>query len=314
MELEDIVSVSKIPNMQYGARQFLLWWEDVLAQGLQYIDQNQSSLEQLAALLVDAGNGSMARQLRLAASLFDKGDVKEWMAIITQQSLIARSLQQIESYDTLAQIDLLLTAGMKLKRKAWQAIPEIEDHWVVLAQEFQQIENLRERRVFLQSRQKGKIALLLDFLFRSDEFEDSWEVGAVYYGKLQFYPNVLPHRAKLLNRKRVASTPFWKGIRKWSTLQQHLLRSVNAYPWKSYFPLIMEHNYIHRGAHDFFLSDVDGRLGAQIDQGDDAARLLFYSQGQPFHYFGVWQQGQLAIKSLLNEGGVIPLKDSIWTH
>lgn len=314
MELEDIVSVSKIPNMQYGARQFLLWWEDVLSQGLQYIDQNQSSLEQLAALLVDAGNGSMARQLRLAAALFDQGDVKEWMGIITQQSLVAKSLLQIESFDSLAQIDLLLTAGMKLKRKAWQAIPEIEDQWVVLGQEFQQVENLSERRVFLQSRQKGKIALLLDFLFRSNEFEDPWEVGAVYYAKLQFYPNVLPHRAKVLQRKRVAATPFWKGIRKWSTLQQHLLRSVNAYPWKSYFPLIMEQNCIHNSKEGFFLSDVDGRLGAQIHHADDAARLLFYSQGQPFHFFAVWQQGQLAMKSLLNEGGVIPLKDTIWTH
>jgi len=314
MELEDIVSVDKIPSMQYGAGQFLLWWEDVLSQGLQYIDQNQSSLEQLAALQVDAGNGSMARQLRLAAALFEQGTVKDWIAILTQQSVIARSLLQIDQYAPAAQIDLLLTAGMKLKRKAWQAIPELEDQWVVLFQESQTIENLTERRIFLQSKQKGKIAFLLDFLFRSNEFEDQWEVGAVYHVKLQFYPSVLPHRARIVHRKRVAVDQFWKGIRRWTTLQQYLVRSVNAYPWKSYFPIIMESNRIHKQQEHFLITDENSHQGVRIHHQDDAARLLFYSQGQPFHYFGVWQNGQLAIKSLLNDGGVIPLKETIWTH
>ena len=314
MDIEDVISVDKIPNMQYGARQFLHWWEDVLSQGLQYIEQNASSLEQLAALLVDAGNGTMARQLRLAADLFEEGTVQDWLSILSHQAVIARSLQRIESYEQLARIDLLMTAGMKLKRKAWQAIPEVEDHWIVLHQETSTIEQLTERRVFLQSQQKGKIAFLLDFLFRSNEFEDHWEVGAVYRAKLQFYPSVLPQRAKISQRKKVSVPQFWKGIKKWPTLQQYLIRSINDYPWKTYFPLIMEQSMLHKRKEQYFLTDQSAQKGVRIDHGDEAARFLFYSQGQPFHFFGVWSQGRLAVKSLLNEGGVIPLKTTIWTH
>lgn len=308
------ISDKKRAQMIQGASLYLKWYDDLIKQGMQYLEQQPGLFESIAKQLVDTGNGSMARQIRIAADGLSSTMPQEWIAILSDQAIIARCLTRLDEFPPVEQLDILHLTGLQQRKKELKGQKFIEDSWTVLGIQIQKLEQLTERKVYLQSQSKGKIALLLDYAFRTKIFDQKWRVGSVYNIKLQFFPSAVPLRAKVESRKRLYSKSNWKGIQGLDTWQKFRQQQFNAHPWLFAYPAVLKQLNIQKSEGAWIIRDKDSSYYLGIQEKEDALRLMSYSQGEPFHCFGVWDKGSFEILSLLEEDQIIALQESIWTR
>ena len=152
----------------------------------------------------------MARQVRIVAANLNNASPEEWIGLLTDQAIIAKCLVNLAQFPALEQLDILHLAGLQQRKKELEGQEVISDQWTVLGVQMQQLEQLTERKVYLQSHSKGKIALILDYAFRSRIFDQNWTTGDVYKIKLKFFPSSVPLRAKIELRKRTFDPCSWK--------------------------------------------------------------------------------------------------------
>lgn len=314
MSTDPFITAKKKAKMLEGAQLYLNWFSDILNQGLQYLEQQPALLESIAEQMVDTGNSSMARQIRIVAAELSDLSPEEWIGILADQAIIARCLVNLEAFPALEQLDILHLAGLQQRKKELDDQPFVNGTWTVLGVSFRQIEQLTERKVYLQLHEKGKIALLLDYAFRSKVFDQTWHTGEVYKAKLKFYPSAVPLRARLEKRKRTTDTCQWKGINdlnKWLNFRK---QQLNAHPWLFSYPAVIKEQNLYQKENTWRIGDGQSPHYLQLSSTEDAQLLSAYALGKPFHCFGVWDKGDFQILSLPEDDQIIPLENNIWTH
>lgn len=304
----------KKQQMQEGARLYLQWYQDIIRQGLQYLEEQSELVNSIARQMVDTGNSSIARQIRIAADNMGSMPPADWFAILSDQALIAKCLLGIDQFPPIEQLDILHLAGLQQRKKELEGQPYIDDHWTVLGVLESRLEQITERRTYIQSHQKGKIALFLDFAFRSNKFEVNWETGNVYQVRLQFYPSSVPLRAQAESYTRVSSNPVWKGVRAWGKWLEFRKTQLNRHPWLFSYPAVIRDVCLSQKDGKWILSGRESDHFIPLSREEDAIRIAAFTLGEPFHCFGVWDKGSFQIASLLKEDQVIPLNEHIWTH
>ena len=312
MAKQTLVPEDKKRQMKQGAALYLQWFEDVLRQGLQYLENQPELIQSISRQLVDSGNSSMARQIRMAAEGIGQQTAEEWISYFTDQAIIARCLQNIEKFPPNEQLDILHLAGLQQRKKQLESQPIIDDQWIILGQTLSVLEQLTERRTYLQSQKKGKIALFLDYAFRSKKFDTDWQTGSIYQVALRFFPSSVPLRAQPESHKWIRKPGFWKGIHGWEKWAQFRKKQINRHPWLFSYPAVIQDVTLAQHEGSWGLSDTGRSRFLRLKE-EDALRLAAFSLGQPFHIFGVGEKERFQLISLLKEDQVIPLDDSIWT-
>lgn len=285
--------------MSAGLAELESWFADLLRQGLAAFEgQAESYCQELAARMVDAKLGGLARRIRQFPSRVKEagvaGSKNGWherlLAEISDIYLIVKGFQRIDKLPPPLQDDLLSLAGVNFKKEDVLAQTGIRDRWLVAGQT-EEVEDvsLLARRTWLVGERSGHTGMLLEFSFGGAGYETTWRLGSVLHGELVFYPSAFPLRG-LFKSFEWSDKPFDlpQGYATFDDFAKSYARALGANPWLSPFPVLLENVIPVYQKDRFLLVDAQRKQLSLLASDDLGWKLVATSGGRPIHVFGQW--------------------------
>lgn len=302
----------RITSMQEGAKELLLWLEDLVRQGLASAQTQPINFwEDFAAQMVDRKLSRVAREIRHMQQLLSvSNDYEQVIQRIAALFLIARGFKNYEQLSEDLQVQLLQEAGLNLKKEDILQQSGQIDYWLVLGK-IQQFEenNLTSRKTWLIGQRTGKVALLLDFAWRSQAFDSEWIPGSAYAGELVFYPGTFPLRA-LIKAVELSTEAFDlpNGTHSFEMLSDTFVHALSQNPWLHEIPILLREVTPTLRNNDFFLLDHT-KKSVYLDCNNDsiAWKIIAISMGHPISIFGQWSGKAFQPITVIHQNRIIPL-------
>ena len=300
----------RIQLMDQGVGELDKWLRQLARLGLAHLANAPEEWETLAARMVDAKLGSIARRLRICQALFQQEDwVEEVTAEIGRLYLFVRAWQRKSTLEPDQKRELLQVAGWNLRKDRILLEPSVQDNWLVLGLTTGVEEKLRYRRTWFRGEKTGKYALLLDFAFGNQGFEDQWVTGSVLKGTLAYYPGQPKIRAVFKtyhsSRDPYEATAAYALL---GEVQTSYAQALGASPWLLSFPvLIDEVTPVYNQEEDQFLLVDAEKAYLKLKPAEGNWKLLALSGGQSITCFGEYDGQSFFPISALNNGRVILL-------
>lgn len=299
-----------------GVADLRQWLQDQLAHGIGNLAADDTpGWHTQAARLVDAQAPLLAQRLRDAAALIRVGEhwPERLLAALGLLQLACDAVAQRERLapGELADLRSLVLGWPQDKAQVQASGQPVADHWLVLGQVQQEREaNLTERRVWLQGRHSGRLALLLDHAYAGKGYDSLWQTGSSVPATLVFYASAAPQRALLLPESpapaadaapappaaapaaaatpappagAAPSPPAQPGTSEWARIARH----IAACPWTPLHPWRSPAARIGRVGDGFVLFDADLPVPLSLSDADGWA-LLALSGGQPLQLHAEW--------------------------
>ena len=293
----------RLTRMQEGAEDLIRWMTDQLRHGIAtWPQQPFTHWQTLASRMVDHQMPTLEGEIRALGGLTHRGD--RWPQLALHQlGRLNLSMEALQRFDTLPaplQCDLRAALGWSLDKEEAAATGErITDDWAVVGQVFEERERLWERRTWLQGRESGRTALVLDFSHGNRAFEIPLVPGTRLRAELLFYPSASPQRA-LLASPPASTAPLdhpFAALPDLTTACDQLAQSVALNPWTTQLPLALAgvvpiHRDLGPDARDVWvLQDAAGAC-LSLEVFTDARHgweLLALSGGRPLTVFLEWR-------------------------
>lgn len=293
---------------------------DIIRQGLASLENISGNYWQdFASRMVDAKMGGLSRRIKSWASYQEQYPEDWYERLLSELGMVYLFAKAFNSFDKITEVlqtDMLIQAGLSVKKEDLMKQKGIEDDWMVMAQtETKEEDNLTSRRVWLLGKNLGKIVLVLDFTFGNTGFQTAWISGAVYTAELVFYPAAYPLRVAV---KNIEINP--------KTAHQFLLsdnlsiidfanlysKAVAANPWVSDFPILLTDVVPVFHNNRVVLVDKNNQYLTCTSSANDAKQdtawvLMSVSGGTPISVFGEWTNEEITPLSILTGGRLIIL-------
>ena len=282
----------RLLQMSAGLAELENWLLDLFRQGLATLEgQADTYFNDLAARMVDAKLGTLARRIRQLPLLMNAADWHEKiLAELGEIYLLLRAFQRLETLPEPLQDDLLSLAGVNFKKEDILSLEAVPDHWLVAGQT-EEVEdgNLLARRTWLIGEATGKVALLLDFSWGGQAFETTFRLGTVLRAEVVFYPSAHPQRAVLKKHEySEAAFSLRNGHTTLTAFADAYAGALAENPWLGKFPAFLEGVAPIFHQKKFVLVDPQ-RKQLPLDADDDLGwKLLALSCGRPIGVFGTW--------------------------
>lgn len=304
------IASKRYASMQEGIIELKQWLSNLVRQGLAVAkDQPLDYWDAFAARMVDAKLGSIGKQIRLVKGFLGQEDWHErLLALIGDLHLFAQSFQQLDRLPPNLQDELISYAGVNTKKEVVLSQKGIFDHWLILGQTFGEEENLRYRRCWLLAEKSQQYALLLDFVFGQNNFEQQWPVGAAVRAEVVYYPASRPQRALL--KEFGWSQQVFEGLNghpSFESMAKAYATVLAENPWLNIFPCLLDDVVPSLEQGEIILIDqAKGyvSLGKPITA---SWKLLALSGGHPISVFGEWNGNFFSPLTAIAAGRVVAL-------
>jgi hypothetical protein len=253
--------------------------------------QSSDFWEKPAARLVDAKMGGLARRLRkwpeiLAGENWPERLLEE----IGDSYLLAEAVSDCRRLPAPLRCDALNTAGWNIpKEEILTQTEPVRDRWLICGIFSGEDENLRYRRTYLLGEESGFFALLLDFAWGKEEFQEKWRTGGVLSAECYYYPSAFPMRA--LPRACAESTPAFSLSGEYLDFEAFFdayARAVSANPWLFQFPALIDKVVPYVVDERCFLADRSAQALPLGGLSQRLWKLIALSGGHSLRLFGEW--------------------------
>ena len=301
----------RLALMDRGVEELERWLRDLLRQGLAQVTQQTPDIwANFAARMVDCKLGGIARRIRLCAEIQQDEDwVEPLLHELGLLYLFVRAWQRKPSLTPEQKRELLQIAGWNTRKDSLLSQSGLQDNWLVWGLTTGTEEKLTFRRTWLRGERSGRFALILDFVFGNQGFDEQWVVGSVLRGEVVYYPGQPALRAVLKNylpSKDPYESPA--GAADFEQAGNTYTTALAQSPWLHEFPFLLDQV---RPLYDkeealFYLLDKDQRM-LPLMKGPAAWQLLSISGGEPLTIFGEYNGSQLRPLAVIADEGVIAL-------
>ena len=302
----------RILGMREGAKELQLWLEDLVRQGLAEAQtQPVEFWEDFAAQMVDRKLSRAAKIIRTFPSLMSQTDGFEKVASKTASLfLIAKGLQKIDQLDADLQSQVLQEAGLNIKKDEVLKSESLIDHWLVLGKLESEEDNLQARRTWLIGQGTGKIAMLLDFVWGRQSFEQNWIPGSAFAGEMTFYPGSFQLRS--IFKSFEPSTDAFSlppGIKDFTKLRNDYVQAIGQNPWLEEIFVLLQDIVPWVKSDRFFIADQSEK-SVSLESGKTLTnwKILAISSGHPITIFGTWNNQIFHPISVIHQNRIIPLQ------
>lgn len=279
--------------MEDGLTELRRWLEDLISQGFGQTALTQADFwEAIAARMVDAKMPRLGTRLReMGAQVMKEGEWQEQLVeLIGDCYLQLRAFEQKEQLSEPLQEALFSSLGRSFRKAdLLQSEPEVADHWWVLGiEKGQDIERREFRRTWLLGEQSERYALLLDFSFGQQGFEQQYRLGQCIVGPLVYYPSSYPQRGllKYQQQQPLATLPQLPSYDNWSVMLDAYAAALEQQPWLETWPARVANLRPNTAGE---LIDNQGRaLPLRLTEQEAFWPLLSLSAGHPICLFGTW--------------------------
>lgn len=277
-----------------GVQELRLWLEDRVRQGLATLPQEPYQFwDTMAARMVDAQAPGLGRRLRELAGTTHGG--ARWcdstLASMSQLYLLLQGYARIETLPTEVQDDLRTQIGWAVPQGEILARKAHPDLWLVVGQRTQTEDRLRVRRTWLYGLGSATSALLLDFAYGQQPFEQTFLPGTCLEAELVFYSSAYPLRALIKTRQEaVVLTKGPPGFAEVGAAIATYSQAFARCPWLEQFPLLLQGVVPVRAGERWLLQDAQGvvlPLSRRFEP-QQSWQLLALSGGHPLTLFGEW--------------------------
>lgn len=302
---------ARLDGMRRGLEDLRQWLQQVISQGLAIQESTKDSWDHIAARMVDAKMGGIARRIRLLKAQIGESN---WPEIIlgglAELYLACMAFENWDNVPPAQQFDLLTMAGFNIRKEDVLAGKPVRDRWLVVGQRFDIEEKLNARRTWLLGETTHKIALQLDFAWGNTPFQEEWQMGHAYKAAFVFYPSAFPLRVATLECKQ-DNAPFkiGGGCEDFSILGQQFATAIAANPWLPGFPVLLD-NVIPAAptsSTGWGLVDQSGHFISLQLSAMKAWQLLATSGGRPIQLFGEWNGTVFSAQSAFAENQMVDL-------
>lgn len=284
----------RLEGMAAGVEDLRSWLRDVMRQGIaELVAGHGAPWNQIAARMVDAKLGGIGRRLRLLGQMHatDK-PYEQILETLGDLYLMVSGFDRFESLTPALQTDLLTAAGLAQRKDDLMDAPVITDQWLIAGLETGMEEQLQYRRTWLLGRYTGSKALLLDFTWGGNAFEQPWSAGMRIQASLRYYPSAYPQRAILVAYSEL-SAENWEAAScsQLSEAAKAYAAALAANPWLQQVPVFLS-SVIPCYQHDqVLITDEAGAAVPLNTSFETALTVMAHSAGKKISIFGEWRAG-----------------------
>jgi hypothetical protein len=297
----------RLEIMMAGARDLENWLSDLMRSGLSGIAAGDFNTAAIAARMVDSKLGGLAKKLRQLAGE-TPGMIEDRESVLLSRTsdlyIAARAIAHLDDLPGLLQQDILTFCGVNTRKDDLLALPSVADEWIVLGQcEGEEEPSLRYRRVWLQGKSTGQLALILDYAFGGADFPYRWQTGKSFRCALTYYPSAFPLRA--ITRAEPESVDFvrkWEGLDRLSGFAESYATALGMNPLIQVFPACLKQMVPALRQGQLYAIDQYGAAIPLVRQGIKDWKLLGISAGEPVDIFGEWDGNMLYPLSVWSDG------------
>jgi hypothetical protein len=285
-----------------GIGQLEIWLRDLIRVGLLQYDFSPESMQEIAARMVDAKLGSIARRLRRLAS-YKRSDpfwFHQVLGDLADMHLMVRAFHKIEQFPSSLQHTVYALSGYSIQKKQLQQMEGLVDQWVIMGIQITEEDNLKARYCWIMGRQSKRSALLLDFAFGRADFEVKLNFNMSYAGRFVYYPGSFPLRGVLFDPTPIKIATIFPGaFKNISSYLDVFALAVSKNPWLNQFPVSLENVKLVEQKGVFKLLDEENRV-VDISNGEQSLWPLYASQAlKAFSIFGIWDGQKMQLLSAL---------------
>lgn len=282
-------------RVRAGLEELDLWLTNLLEGGLAAATASPDDWERMARRLVDAQAPGLAARLRRAAGLLGDGQPDRLLEELASLHLAGTAFQRAVHLSDLEQADLRAFIGWSQRRELTLASLPRTDHWLVLGRAAEAAPPVSSRRIWLEGRQSGALALLIDY---ADETAEDFRPGVTIPGELRYFPSAWPLRA-VLDRSGDAAPGDGEGAAQFRAdralgIEPALRLSAEALasnPWLEQVPLRLAGIVPRQLDGVWFAVDRQGDCLPLATEGRFALipwRILALGGAAPLDLFGEW--------------------------
>jgi hypothetical protein len=282
---------NRLQRMSGGMEELECWLNDRLRQGLAQLPGQAAIWDEVARRMIDAQLPGLAFRLQRIGRRVGKSE--DWpghvLGSLGQLRLLIEAFRHLDSLPPAVQQDVRTVLGMTTERESVLTSGErLSDEWWVLGQAFDEEGALWTRRVWLQGKQSGRRAMLLDFAHGSRRFDQSYVTASKLNAELAFFPGNLPLRAITVDDPGLLTFEPLPVAASLDAALETITRSVAANPWQSPLPLLVGDSVPCTDARGWSLHGPgQRRLPLQVRE-ENGWQLLAASGGTPIAVFGEW--------------------------
>lgn len=311
----------RLELMQSGMEELELWLTDLIRQGFANVDIfNVDFWYKIATRMVDAKLPRISSYLKETREIIIDHD--QWtdilMARLGELYLLVQTFKNRDKLSESQLSELLNAVGVTIqKSEVLEENAAVTDQWLVMGvKEDTDVEGRPFRRTWLRRGSAAENALILDYTFGTQGYEQHYVVGMWLQGELTYYPAHYAQRALLANAQTIAA-PVLEGVLRpfatFAALQKSYAEALSRNPWLISFPAVIAN----------VLPSLQGKGGACLYDTNRVAieltgfskqfifRLLAWSGGQPLCIFGEWNGTQFEPLSVCYEGQLLPVQEQI---
>lgn len=291
-------------NIQAGAQELQLWLVDQFQQGFaSFSSAHTEQWRNMAARMVDAQAPGLGRMLQNALDTMESGTHYEQDAIAQLgmiQLLVSATLRQ-EELPPAIQADVRAALGWAMDKEEILALPQdqvatVTDQWLVLGQTTEEADSrLTERRIWLYGTQTHQYALLLDFAYKGQGLDWSWNSQFCYEATLSYYPSAAPLRALVIEQNAQPQETPWPVTSVKETFERAASQFA-ATPWLVRIPLLIPEAMLISKEDEWFIQTPEGLYSAKIHD-NEGWGLMAFSGGLPMNIFAEWDGSKLNLLS-----------------
>ena len=260
----------------------------------------------IATRLTDNKLPGLAARIRRLASLPEAEAERAIARTLGDLFLFIRAWRFRDEFPPERVEELYQVAGITTRRDELAARPAREDHWLVVGVVEGEEDRLRYRRAWLRGERSKRYALLLDFTFGHNPFEQSWPLSASFDGAVQYYPGAYPQRA-VFTAPRAGGRPYdgLIGYPAFAEMRANYRCAVGVNPWLQLYPVLLAEVRPVKLADDLYLVDKTGEAFPVDPTYAGFYRLLAVSGGGSLTLFAEFDGYRLRPLSLLTGQGLV---------
>ncbi len=295
-------------NIGEGLELISKWLDDCFNSGLANI-QAHASLEQLAARMVDAQAGGLARRIRQLGGYLQQADHQQVLHALADLNLLVEAAKKLDALDMPLASEVKQQLGISITKEQLLAQPEVADSWWVLGTELREEENLVFHTVWLFGENTQRFACIRNSTHHTQkgQLPLAWTAPGILQGKLRYYPSNQPLRCQLEPQggiSQYAQLPQFKSLTENSLSARQVLAEN---PWLDEYPMLINKGRLHFVDGQLFVSDQNLNALPLLLSDEQALYLLAEAYQLEFSVFGIWDQQSLRPFTLSSEQGVISL-------
>lgn len=265
-----------------GLDELLLWMKDLVSNGILTVpEKGTATFENMARRMIDAQAPTLAGMIRTAANInfYTEGWQSALLDQLARIYLVTSAFKHIETLDPLLQQDIKSFIGFSQNQEVLLEQNGVNDHWLVLAKEVSEEDNITTERYWLYGLHTQQTALVLQFIVRGQGGQLTLMPGTCIQAELVYYPSVLPQRTII--KKQIASgdNTLPKAYKDWDEVFTNQAYNFSKLPFKSNSPYIIENVRPVLHHEQWYLQDAKHCLMPLKNTFDNLWLLLSLSGG-----------------------------------